>query len=169
MKTSGHIRIGYISKTHGLKGEVTAVVENEIDLNRLSSLFIETNGMLVPYFIEGVSGLAAKPFLKFDGIDTLGKASILKGCVIYISKSARSKSKRGEFYDDEVIGFKVEDKSLGVLGQVKEIQSHGINRLMVIIYRAKEILIPLNAPFIRRLNKARKSIELELPEGYLDF
>ena len=162
-------KIGYISKTHGLKGEVTAVFEIEIEWADLTSLFIDSKGSLVPYFVQNISGIASKPFIKFEGIESLEQASSLKGRSIYTPKSDRAKLKRGEFYDDEVIGFKVEDKNLGSIGDVKEIQSQGANRLLSIIQGAREILIPVNAPFITSLNKTKKLIQVELPDGFLDF
>jgi 16S rRNA processing protein RimM len=162
-------KIGYISKTHGLKGEITAIIETETELANVTSLFLDLKGSLVPYFIEDISGTAGKPFIKFEGIESLDEASLLKGCSIYLSKSERSKSKRGEFYDDEVVDFKVNDKTLGALGLVKEIQNQGANRLIVIIHRSKEILIPVNAPFIKSINKSRKLIQVDLPQGFLDF
>jgi 16S rRNA processing protein RimM len=163
------IKVGYISKTHGLKGEVTAVLENEIDWNNLTSLFLDSRGTLVPYFIEKISGNANKPFVKFEAVQSLEQANQLKGSGIYMLKSQRAKSKRGKFYDDEVVGFKVEDKNFGMLGLIKEIQSLGANRLIVIIHGSKEILVPVDAPFIKGLNKTKKLIQIELPEGYLDM
>ena len=162
-------KIGYVSKTHGLKGEVTAVFEVEIDWKDLTSLFVDTKGSLVPYFVERISGTAEKPFIKFEGVHSLEGASMLKGCSLYTPKSVRTKLKRGEFYDDEVVGFEVEDKNLGLLGQVQEVQNQGANRLIVIINKSKEILIPINAPFITSLKKTKKLIQVELPEGFLDF
>ena len=162
-------KIGYISKTHGLKGEVTAVLEVEMEWADLSSLFLDSRGSLVPYFVEKISGTTTKSFIKLEGIESLEQASSLKGCSLYIPKSVRTKLRRGEFYDDEVVGYKVEDKNLGLLGHVKEIQSQGANRLLCIIQGAKEILIPINAPFITSLSKTKTLIQVELPEGFLDY
>lgn len=163
------LKIGYISKTHGLKGEVTAVLECEIEWDNLTSLFLDSKSSLVPYFIERISGNPDKPFIKFEGVQSLEQASQLKGTSIYMLKSHRVKSKRGQFYDDEVVGFKVDDKNFGLLGHIKEIQRLGANRLMVIINGSKEILVPVDAPFIKGLNKTKKSIQVELPDGYLDI
>ena len=161
-------KIGYISKTHGLKGEVTAVFENEFELSELSSLFLEFNGSLVPYFVEKITGKGDKPFLKFESIDTQSQASALKGCSIYLPKSIRPKLKRGQFYDDEVVGFLVEDEAAGELGIVEEVQGAGKNRLITIKYNQKEILVPINSPFIKSVNKLQRTIKLKLPEGYLE-
>jgi|SRR6185369_11698743 len=162
-------KLGYISKTHGLKGEVTAVIEIETALEDTNSLFLDLKGTLVPHFIERISGTASKPFIKFEGIESFDQASSLKGCSIYMLKSARAKLKRGEFYDDEIIGFEVKDKNLGLLGDVKEIQSQGPNKLFAIIQKGKEILIPIQGPFITSINKSKKLILVELPEGFLDI
>jgi 16S rRNA processing protein RimM len=162
-------KVGYISKTHGLKGEVTAVFEVEMEWNDLASLFLDCKGSLVPYFVERISGTVNKPFIKLEGVESYEQALTLKGSSIYTVKSIRPRLKRGGFYDDEVIGFKVKDKNLGLLGQVKEIQSQGANRLLSIIHGPREILIPINAPFITSLNKTKKLIQVELPEGFLEF
>jgi len=169
MTTKDCFKIGYVSKTHGLKGEVTAVFEVAMAWNGLASLFLDSKGSLVPYLVERISGTADKPFIKFEGVASYEQASTLKGCSIYILKSARPKLKRGGFYDDEVIGFTVEDKAFGLLGQVTEIQSQGVNRLLAISYVSKEILIPVNAPFITSVNKTKKLIQVELPAGFLEF
>ena len=46
--------IGYISKTHGLKGHVILRVNDDIDVDSeiIKSIFLELNGSQVPYFIE---------------------------------------------------------------------------------------------------------------------
>src|SRR5579859_1582315 len=98
-------KIGYVSKTHGLKGEVTAVVENEVVWDGLTSLFLDSRGTLVPYSIEKISGKPAKPFIKLEGVQSLEQAAQLKGCGIFALKSDRGRLGRGEFYDDELIGF----------------------------------------------------------------
>ncbi|GHN00406.1 ribosome maturation factor RimM [Cytophagales bacterium WSM2-2] len=161
-------KIGYVSKTHGLKGEVTVVFENEFELDDLPIIFLEFNGNLVPHFVEKISDRGDKSFVKFENIDSLEQADSLKGCSIYLSKSNRPKLKRGQFYDDEIIGFAVEDEFAGELGVVNDIQGNGTNRLLVINYNNKEVLVPINSPFVKNVNKSRKTIQLNLPEGYLE-
>lgn len=168
MNIEDYFKIGYISRTHGLKGEVTVVFENEFEFDGLSSLFLEFNGGLVPYFVEAISDRGDKAFLKFENIDSLKEAETLKGCSLYLSKSMRPKLKRGQFYDDEVIGFSVTDEIIGELGAVSEVQGSGMNRLLTIIHHQKEILVPINSPFVKSINKSQKTIKLKLPEGYME-
>ncbi|MFZ6001003.1 MAG: ribosome maturation factor RimM [Bacteroidota bacterium] len=170
MNVDSCYKIGYIAKTHGLKGEVTFVPSPECpDLAELSSFFIEQKSSLVPYFIESVSARGDQAFVKLEDVNDQTSAGQLKGCSVYAPKSERAKLPRGEFYNDEVIGFEVNDTSLGTLGSVIEIEEAGPNRFLVLTYNSKEVMVPVNGPFIKSINKSRKQITVELPEGFLDI
>jgi 16S rRNA processing protein RimM len=162
-------KIGYISKGRGLSGEVTVLFSEAIDAQETDSLFVEINGALVPYVIESISSRPDKSFIKFEDIDTIEAANQLKGCSLYLPKTIRPDLKRGEFYNDEVVGFKVEDDTHGLLGVVKDVVQSGPNRLIEITYGQKEILIPVNGPFIKSINRSKKIIKVDLPDGFLDI
>lgn len=169
MTISECFKIGYISKTHGLKGEVTLHLEPGVDLEGVASFFVEINGSLVPYFIEHLSDRGDKAFVKLESVDSIDKAEPLKGKSLFLPKTLRPNSKRGEFYDDEIVGFMVEDDAIGALGEVTEVQGAGTNRLLTVAYQGREILIPILSPFILGINKSRKRIRVSLPDGFLDI
>jgi 16S rRNA processing protein RimM len=164
-------KIGWILKSHGLKGEVTLMLEDEApdDLSAINSVFLEQNNRLVPYFIETVAGQGSKVFLKFEGIDSADAAKMISKQSVYLPKSIRPKRERGEFYDDEIDGFEVVDAGIGLLGKIDGVVVAGPNRLLSLEYHGKEVLIPTNGPFIRSINKSKKRIEVELPEGFLEI
>ncbi|NOS56928.1 MAG: 16S rRNA processing protein RimM [Cyclobacteriaceae bacterium] len=162
-------KIGYVAKAHGLKGEVTIIVTEPVDLDPIESVFIEQKNTLVPYFIRDISDRGDKAFVKFEEINSLEQANGIKGCSLFLLKVARPKLKRGEFYDDDVVGFLVEDETLGELGSVTEVSNSGPNRLLSVAVKNKEVLIPLNSPFIKSTNKTKKIIKVVLPDGFLDI
>ncbi|MCX8492581.1 MAG: ribosome maturation factor RimM [Cyclobacteriaceae bacterium] len=162
-------KIGYVAKAHGLKGEVTIIVTEPVDLDPIESVFIEQKNTLVPYFIKDLSDRGDKAFVKFEEINSIEQANGLKGCSLYLLKEARPKLKRGEFYDDEIVGFAVEDELTGILGNITEVSTNGPNKLLVVNYLGKEALIPTNGPFIKSVNKTKKLVKVELPEGFLDI
>lgn len=165
-----HFKIGYVSKSHGLKGEVTIVLGPECpDLEDVTTLFVETGHQQVPYAIESISVKGVKAYLKLEGVNTPEAAAALKGCSLLLPKSDRPRLPRGEFYNDEVIGFEVSDKTKGVLGPVREVEEAGPNRFLIVEYAQKEVMIPVNGPFITSLNKTRKKIAVDLPDGLLDL
>ena len=174
MEISACFNIGYVVKTHGLKGEVTISL-NAYSVDDLSSLpkvyplFIEFNNSLVPYFIQSISESGTKAFVKFEDVNNIEDASKLAKRSLYLQKAARPKAPRGEFYDDEIIHFAVTDEVLGPLGNIVEVIQAGPNRLLVLDHDGKEIMIPVNSPFIKRVNKSKKVITVSLPEGFLDI
>lgn len=158
-------------KPHGLKGEVTAQLEDDAptDFSVINSIFLEQDNRLVPYFIETVSGQGKKIFLKLEDVDSPEAAKRISKQSVYIPKSLRPKPQQGKFYDDEIIDFEVYDHQIGLLGKINDVVSAGPNRLLSMQYQGKEILIPTNGPFITNVNKTQKRIEVELPEGFLDI
>ena len=170
METVEYFKIGYVAKSHGLKGEVTIVLGPECpDLEGLKSLFVESKNQLVPYFIELISLKGNKAFLKLEDVNTPELSYALKGCGLFLPKSDRPKLLRGEFYSDEVVGFEVSDREKGILGPISEVFESGPNRFLIIILNGKEIMIPINGPFIKGVNKSKRKISVELPDGFLDI
>jgi 16S rRNA processing protein RimM len=171
MDSDKYFKIGYILKPHGLKGEVTVSVDAEFprDVDARQPLFILTGKDFVPYFIEKLSVSGEKAFIKFDDIDSVDSASKITKKALYFPKALRAKSAKGEFYDDEVVDFEVTDSDLGYLGKVGEVVFAGSNKLLAVLHDTREILIPVNSPFITSVNKSKKQIRVTLPEGYLEI
>jgi 16S rRNA processing protein RimM len=171
MNLSDLYKAGFIMRPHGLKGEVTISIDKEAvtDWGNLKSLFIEKQSQLVPYFIENISVRNDKAFVKLEDVNTPEQAGLLKGSSLYLPKKDRTKLARGEFYNEEVIGFEVFDETHGPLGFVEDVEQAGPNRFLILSYLQKEIMIPVNGPFITGINKSKKKINVALPEGFLDI
>jgi 16S rRNA processing protein RimM len=170
MEISECYKIGYVAKTHGLKGEVTIVLGQECpDLKSIKTIFVERTGQLIPYFIDTISLKGDKAFLKLEDVNSAEGAQALKGSSLFLPLKERPKLARGEFYNDEVIGFEVVDDTKGTLGHVEAVFEQGPNRHLILNQNTKEIMIPVNGPFITGINKTKKRISVNLPEGFLDI
>lgn len=170
MDIASSYKIGLVLKPHGLKGEVTISIDEDApDVSELESVFLEKDNRLVPYFIESISVRDAKAFVKFEDVNTPEEAKAISKRALYLPKSSRPKSGRGEFYDDEIVGFEVQDETAGELGKVTSVVDAGANKLLVVHQGDKEVLIPVNGPFITSVNKSKKKISVDLPEGFLDI
>ena len=139
------------------------------DFSAIESVFIEQDRRLVPYFIENISDQGKKAFIKFEDVNSADDAAKISKSTVYIERSLRPKSGQGEFYNDEVVGFEVHDEEKGLLGQVREVMQAGPNRLLVVVHNERETLIPVHGPFITSVNKTKKRISVNLPEGFLDI
>jgi 16S rRNA processing protein RimM len=107
--------------------------------------------------------------VKLEEVNTPEQAGLLKGGSLYLPKKDRPKLARGEFYNKDVIGFEVFDDTHGPLGFVEDVEQAGPNRFLILSYLQKEIMIPVNGPFITSINKSKKKINVALPEGFLDI
>lgn len=130
-------------------------------------VFILQKGDFVPYFVEHFSARPDQLVVKWEDVNTIDAAEQLKGCEVFLPKKARPKLARGEFYNDEVIGFAVA-MSEQLLGTVKAVTETGGNRFLV-LDNARETFIPVHGPFIKSINKAKRRILVELPDGFLEL
>jgi 16S rRNA processing protein RimM len=171
MEINSCFKLGFVLRTHGLKGEVTISLEEDTPSNfsSIPTVFLETDNRLVPYFIHSISIQGKKAFVKFEDVNSIEEAEKLVKRSIFLQKSARAKSGPSEFYNDEIIDFKVIDEEMGDLGNVVDIMQAGANRLLVIDHGGKEVLVPVNSPFIISINKRKKIVTVNLPQGFLEI
>jgi 16S rRNA processing protein RimM len=171
MKPDELYKAGFVMRPHGLKGEITISLDADApaDWESLKSIFLEVKSQLVPYFIETISVRHEKAFLKLEDVNTPEAAAALKGTSIYLPKASRPKPARGDFYNEEIIDFEVIDEELGMLGTVQAIEQAGPSRFIVLSHKMKEVMIPVNGPFIKSVNRSKKTVSVSLPEGFLEI
>jgi len=171
MSLEGYYHIGQITKPHGLKGEVTVLLQPDLpnDVSSLSSVYLGIDDNAVPYFIQDISLKGNKAIIRLEDVETLEDAQGISKHHLYLPLDQRPVSKSGEFYNDEVIGFTVEESLEGRLGSVTEVLTISGQRLLSVKYNSKDLLIPVNAPFIKEIDKSNKIMYVTLPEGYLDI
>lgn len=167
----GFHKVGYISKTHGLKGELTVTLDAHafVDFDVLKALFTEQQDNPIPYFIERASARDNKVLLKFEDIDTLEAAAALVGSHLYVPQDHRPPSGENDFYIDEVIGYSVHDEVHGAIGPVRALMEAGPKQLLVVEYQSREVLIPIDSPFVKHIDKTARTLTVILPDGLLEL
>ena len=74
-----------------------------------------------------------------------------------------------QFYFHEVIGFSVVDKEKGNIGICKEFIDISRQLIMQVEFEDKEILIPAVDEILKELDREKKIIYIEAPEGLIDI
>lgn len=171
MTGSDFFLIGKVLRPHGLKGEVTIFLEADVPVKwqSLRGVYININGQFIPYRIERISLKGSQAFVKFTGVSSPEDAAFLQRRNLYLPKADRPRRTGLEFYDDEIIGFKIHEKSAGLLGTVIRVDRTGASRHLIFTLQEKEKMIPVSGPFITSINRSAKIIRVELPEGFLDI
>ncbi|MEZ4855030.1 MAG: ribosome maturation factor RimM [Gelidibacter sp.] len=164
--------VGKIVKKYSFKGELLIKLDtDEPELyENLESVFVELRNNLVPFFIEN-SQLHKSELLriKFEDVDTEQDADALLKCDLYLPLEFLPKLDDDKFYFHEIIGFTVEDVNFGIVGVVKSINDTTSQPLFEIDKDGIEILIPMNDAFIKKVDKKKKHILVETPEGLIEL
>jgi len=164
--------VGKIVKKYSFKGELLIKLDtDEPELfEDMESVFIELRNNLVPFFIES-SQLHKSELLrvKFEDVDTEQDADSLLKCDLYLPLEFLPKLEDDKFYFHEIIGFTVEDVNFGTVGIVKSVNDSTAQALFEIDRDGIEILIPMNDAFIKKVDKKKKIILVETPEGLIDL
>lgn len=166
-----HYYLGKIFKPHGYQGKVNAWldVDDPSEYNELQLVFLHINGVLIPYFIDSIQILNNKAVVQFKDVDSLERAEHISNKEMYLPLSELPELTGNKFYYHEVIGFNIVDKQRGVLGSIHKILDYPNQAVMQVFNQEKEILIPINSHVILFVDRAKKEIQIDAPEGLIDL
>ncbi len=163
--------LGHITKPFGYKGQLVIYLDTDQPekYQSLDAVFMEEDGEMIPYIIEDLqcrNGNTA--VVKFVDIDGEEAKSLLK-CDLYLPLSMLPPLTGNSFYYHEVIGFTVVDKEKGEIGVCQDFIDVSQQPIMQIDYNGKEILIPAVDEFLKEIDREKKMIYIEAPEGLIDI
>jgi len=165
--------LGYIKKALGSSGEVIAFLDvtNPADYKGMEMCFLEMESGLVPFFIESVQMKhKGEVLIKFEDIDDHDTALRIKGKQLFLPMEVLPKLSGTKFYYHEVIDFEVFDSEKGNIGRIVKILEMPQNDLFSINNaQSQEILIPINDDIIKAVNRDKKHIHIEAPEGLIEL
>lgn len=166
-----YFNAGKIVATFGLHGEMILLHKTgKADAFKdIQTVFIEEKqNSFIPYFIESNRiRNQEEVYLKLEGIQTKEGAAKLLQKQVYLDEDHFRKIVSPEsvlFY----LGFKVADKTAGMIGQVAEVVELPAQLLLKVHQNNKELLIPLNGNTLQQVDNANKVIHVILPDGLLE-
>ena len=163
--------LGTINKLHGYKGELLAYLDTDEPSKyaSLESIFIDTDGELLPYIIENLRFKDENNIiLKLSGVD-VEEAKYLVKSSMYLPLSMLPPLTGNNFYYHEVIGFQVIDKQHGYIGNCSGFLDTGKQTVMQIDFNGKEILLPAVDDFFETVDRENKTLEIIAPDGLIDL
>ena len=171
MNIDNCFQLGYITKTHGVQGEVTFVldVDNPEEFDQLESVFIEINGKLVPFFITHFQLQREKAIVKLEDVNSFDSADKLVGHALYLPLTELPHLEEDQFYYHDIIGYQVVDVAKGPLGTIATIYELPHQDLIAMMYQNKEVLIPITDDIVTKVDHKKKELEVDLPDGLLEI
>lgn len=172
MNKADCFHLGYIAKLHGFKGGVSLFLDvtNPDDYRGLDAIFIDINNHLTPFFIESMR-LNARGFaiLKLEGVDDENTAKKILRKDVYLPAEILPELDGIQFYDHEVVGFKVIDQQYGEVGEMQQVIDLKVNPLLQIDNNGKEVLIPLIEGVIQKVDREKKELHILAPDGLIEL
>ena len=161
-------KIGKLGKTHGVKGEISFLFEDDIfDRTDTDYLILDIDGILVPFFIEEYRFKTdSNALMKLDGIDTQERARELTGCDVYFPRTLADEDDEHISWA-EIVGYElIDSNSHTVVGKIASIDDTTIN---VLFELEDGRLIPASDELIQHIDTKQHQIEINLPEGILEL
>lgn len=161
-------KIGIINKPHGVKGEVSFTFTDDIfDRTDCDYLILSLDGILVPFFMEEYRFRSDDVALvKFEDIDNAERARTLTNVEVFFPKKYMEEQETVSSWN-YFIGFRVNDIHHGYLGNIVDVDDSTINVLFAIEKDGEEILLPAHEEFILGLDKAKKELTVDIPDGLI--
>ncbi len=171
MDTSDFYYLGYVVKTIGNKGvlRIQLDTDNPQYYQNLSEVMLAIKEQLVTYPIKEISITDDKANISFKNIDNTEVAKMLQGCSLYLPLTSLPKLKGNKFYFHEVTGFEVYDKEKGLIGTIQTIIDQTSQPIIQIDFNGKEILIPITDEIIINVDRDKKRMDIEAPDGLIEI
>lgn len=163
-----HLRVGVISSTHGIKGEVKVfpTTDDPNRFNELKQVYLDTGKELIPLEIEGVKFFKQMVILKFKGIDNINDIEKYRGKDLLIDRENAVKLQKDEYFIFDLIDSDVYTDEGEKLGILTEIMTTAANDVYVVkMEDGKEILIPSIKECILDIDVTNKKILVHLLKG----
>lgn len=164
------LRVGVITTTHGLRGEVKVytTTDSKERFLELEEVVLRTNRDEQLLHIEKVRFFKELVIVKFKEFNKIEEVEGFKQAELYVSRENAAPLEEGEYYIGDLIGMSVitdEDEELGTL---KDVMETGANDVYVIdTKKYGEVLIPAIKQCILKVDVQMNCMEVHLLPGLI--
>lgn len=169
------IEIGKFNRPHGISGEISAVIDYDVDIDSLMCIIVKIDGINVPFFIESVRSRSAQAvLLTLDGIDNEVAAAQFSNRIIYalrqdVPQADASDDDEGGMYASDLIGYEATSTDGLLHGKIVDIDDSTANVLFIIDDPERgEVMVPVADELIDEIDSDNRRIVIDLPQGYFD-
>lgn len=166
-----YFNIGKLVATFGVKGELILKhsLGKKTSLSGLETIFIEEKkDELLPYFLESTRiKTESEIYLKLEGISVKEQAQRLVQKQIWLTADDFHKY-AGRSAPISLLGYHVLHQGED-LGEILEVIEQPHQLLCRIELNGKEVLLPVHTETLQKVDKNKKQVILDLPEGLLDI
>lgn len=165
-----YLRVGVITTTHGIKGEVKVFPTTD-DPNRfevLEHVILDTGKEYLNLEIEGVKYFKNLVILKFKDINNINDIEKFKGKDLLVPRENAIELEEDEYFIYDLIDSEVFTEDGDKLGVLTEVLTTAANDVYIVKNKDnKEILLPSIKECILKVDTANKKIIVHLMDGLI--
>ena len=172
MKKNNFFILGKFTKCNRKTGELKLIVD-ATDPGAYAPtevLFLDIDGGLVPFFIDTIRARDHESYsVLLKDYDHPEKAERLANSTVFLQRSGEADQADDQFGFDEIVGFKVIDKTHGHIGTVETVIEGTQQNILQIRHQGIEILVPIAEEIIRKVRRKQNELLISAPDGLIEL
>lgn len=165
------LRVGVISSTHGIRGEVKVFPTTD-DMSRflkLKNVIVDTGIEQIVLEVANVKFFKQFAILKFKGIDNINDIEKYKGKDLLITRDEAVPLEEHEYFICDLIGLVAFEEDGNEIGVLTEVIQTGANDVFVLKQKSgKEILVPYIEECVKSIDLINRKLVVFLLPGLVD-
>lgn len=165
------LRIGVITTTHGLRGEVKVFPTTD-DVRRFDDcdeVILVTKKENLTLHIEHVRYFKNLVIVKFKEFHDINEVEQFRKCDIMVTRENAVPLEEGEYFICDIIGAGFFDEEGNQIGVVKDVLETGANSVFsVMTPEGKEVLFPSIPECIQKVDTEKKEVIAHIMPGLMD-
>lgn len=166
-----YLRVGVISSTHGLKGEVKVFPTTD-DVSRFEDLehvMLDTGKEYKRLTVTQVKYFKNQVILKFKEFNDINDIEKYRGCDLLVSREDAVPLEDNENFIVDLIGLQVKTEDGATFGTLTDVLQTGANDVYVVeTLEGREVLLPAIPSCILDVDLDAGVMQIHLLEGLLD-
>ena len=165
-----YLRVGVISSTHGLKGEVKVfpTTDDPERFRKLKKVYLDTGKDYMPLKVTGIKFFKNQVILKFQEFQDINEIEKYRGKDLLIDREQAVPLAENENFIVDLIDMDVYDEEEKRLGTLTDVMQTGANDVYVVeTDEGKEILLPAIPFCILDVDVEAAKMIVRIPEGLL--
>lgn len=164
------VLIGLVRRARGNRGEVVvgAMTPDRDRFLSLGRVFVGRDGRdAAPRAVERAWLHCGRVILKLAGVDSISQAEAMAGLGIFVLNEERIVLPSWTFFQHDLIGLEVRDRTRGPLGRVTGVIETGGTDVLEVDIAGRQILVPAARQYCTAIETEKGFIEVDLPEELL--
>lgn len=165
------LRVGVITSTHGIKGEVKVfpTTDDPTRFEILKSAYIVYKNEKINVSIKSIKYFKQYVIVKFKEFDDINLVEKYKSCDLIIERKDAVELEENEYFICDLIGLNVITDEGEEFGIITDVLTSSANDIYVVKHNDKEVLLPVIDQCVLDVNLEEKKVLVHIMDGLLDL